>query len=69
MGCLDLIGGVQRRLVNLIGPVLSSILKPLSHKGCSKPQLIKQVLPREMFQGTVISGSPWMLDVMFNSYF
>ena len=31
-GCLDLLDRVQRRLVNLIGPVLSSTLQPLSHR-------------------------------------
>ena len=69
-GGVRLLGRVQRRLVNLIGPVLSSNLPfALSQKSCSKSQLVLQVLPWMMFSRTFIFSSLLTLGWKINSIF
>ena len=64
--CLDLLDSVQRKLVNLIGPVLSSTLQSLSHRRVSA---CFTCITMEMFPETVISDSPWTIQCNINTIF
>ena len=69
LGCLDLLDRVQEAGQLHWPGILINSATTFSQKSYSKCQLVLQVLPWEMFPGTLISASPWTLECKINMIF